>query len=115
MPQNYYSRPASPLRGLIKAQQHQRARMVSEILKIDGLMPLLMKQRNGCRRSSAERRELREELRALPLHSPYLSPYRFTGSLPGSVMLLPFLAWWLDRRRTRRNDEPVRNTKETQR
>lgn len=94
---------SGPLRGLLNAQRRERERLVSEILKVKGLMPLLMKQRNGRRWSGAERRELREDLRALS----ELSPYLFTLALPGSVLLLPFLAWWLDRRRGRRDDEPL--------
>jgi len=103
MRSKYYS---GPLRGLLSAQQRERERLVSEVLKVKGLMPLLMKQRNGRRWSGTERRELRDDLRALS----QLSPYLFTLALPGSVLLLPFLAWWLDRRRGRRNDELLGNS-----
>jgi hypothetical protein len=40
-----------------------------------------------------------ETLRALS----NLSPYLFTLALPGSVLMLPLLAWWLDRRRGQRS------------
>ncbi len=99
----YYS---GPLRGLLNAQRRERERLLSEILKVKGLMPLLMKQRNGRRWNGAERRELREDFRALS----ELSPYLVTLALPGSVLLLPFLAWWLDRRRGQRDDEPLHNS-----
>ncbi len=86
------------LRHLLAAQQRERSLMLSEVLKIRGLMPLLMKQRNGQRWSSEERRLLREQMRAVSR----LSPYLFTLAVPGSVLILPVLAWWLDRRRGRR-------------
>jgi uncharacterized Tic20 family protein len=34
----------------------------------------------------------------------HLSPYLAVLILPGSFLLLPLLAWWLDRRRHRRDD-----------
>ncbi len=33
-----------------------------------------------------------------------LSPYLIALLLPGSVLLLPIYAWWLDRRRLKRGD-----------
>lgn len=85
--------------SMLAAQQRERERMLGEILKAKGLMPLLMKQRNGTRWSGEERRELRERLHALSLISPYLVAL----AVPGSLLMLPMLAWWLDRRRGRRN------------
>lgn len=81
------------------AQQRERDYVLREVLKVKGLMPLLMKQRNGQRWSVAERRELKDTLKALSNISPYL----FTLALPGSLLVLPLLAWWLDRRRGRRS------------
>ncbi|BBI99841.1 hypothetical protein FGKAn22_15340 [Ferrigenium kumadai] len=63
-----------------------------------GLMPLLMKHRNGERWSEEERAVLLRDLRALSNLSPYLVPL----VMPGGVLLLPVLAWWLDRRHHRR-------------
>jgi hypothetical protein len=83
---------------LLEAQERERRRILAEVCKVKGLMPLLMKPRNGQRWTAAERRELQEDLRALS----HLSPYLFTLLLPGSVFMLPVLAWWLDRRRRRR-------------
>jgi hypothetical protein len=68
------------------------------VLKAKGLMPLLMKQRNGSRWSAEERRELLDRLNALSQISPYL----VAMAVPGSMLMLPVLAWWLDRRRGRR-------------
>ena len=63
-----------------------------------GLMPLLMKQRNGYRWTEADRLEIRAQLRRLLSLSPYLIVFL----LPGGLLMLPVLAWWLDRRRQQR-------------
>ncbi len=64
-----------------------------------GLMPLLMKTRNGGHWTTEEKAELLRHLRRLSR----LSPYLLFLLLPGSALILPFYAWWLDRRRLRRN------------
>ncbi|NTV96399.1 MAG: hypothetical protein HGA75_13455 [Thiobacillus sp.] len=87
------------------ANRRERIMLVSEFVKIKGLMPLLMKHRNGDAWTQTERVELHEQLRTLS----HLSPYLFVLLLPGSFALLPVLAWWLDRRRQQRQapgDEP---------
>lgn len=90
--------PTGVMQGLLQAQKRERDRIIAEMLKIRGLMPLLMKPRNGQSWTRAERRELLEQLRALSS----LSPYLLAVALPGSVLMLPLLAWWLDRRRRKR-------------
>ena len=71
--------------------------LLSEILQVKGLMPLLMKPRNKQRWTPEDKAELRTHLRRLSNISPYL----VVLALPGSFVLLPALAWWLDRRRNR--------------
>lgn len=94
-------RPQPGLVGkMLEAQKRERTVVLSEFVKIKGLMPLLMKHRNGDTWSRAERIELQEQLRALA----HLSPYLFILMLPGSFAFLPVLAWWLDRRRHNRQD-----------
>jgi hypothetical protein len=88
---------------MLAAQARERQQLLAEMQKIRGLMPLLMKPRNGDRWSVAERAELTEHVRALA----HLSPYLVVMVLPGSFVALPVLAWWLDRRRFHR-DEPAR-------
>ncbi|MDP3597706.1 MAG: hypothetical protein Q8S75_12000, partial [Nitrospirota bacterium] len=66
---------------------------------IQGLLPLLMKPRNGNRWTPAERVQLRCHLRSLTS----LSPYLLVLLAPGSFVLLPLLSWWLDRRRLKRD------------
>ena len=84
---------------MLEAQRREREHVLQEVLKARGLMPLLMKQRNGSRWTTDERRELKERLNALSQISPYLVAL----AVPGSLLMLPVLAWWLDRRRGKRN------------
>jgi hypothetical protein len=85
--------------------EREKKFLLSEILQVKGLMPLLMKQRNRQRWTPEELTELRLQLRRLS----NLSPYLVLGVLPGSFLLLPMLAWWLDRRRNRgRSPAPAR-------
>ena len=77
----------------------ERDRIGDEIIKIHGLLPLLMKERNGQRWTADERVQLRRYLRALT----DLSPYLLVLLAPGSFILVPALAWWLDRRRQKRS------------
>ncbi len=86
------------VRRVLDAQQRERVQIVVAATRIKGLMPLLMKPRNGSRWSKAERDELQEQFRALM----HLSPYLIVLALPGSFLMLPVLAWWLDRRRGER-------------
>ena len=78
----------------------ERDRIRAEMQGIQGLLPLLMKQRNGSRWTPVERRQLRSYLRSLTS----LSPYLLVLVAPGSFVLFPLMAWWLDRRRQKRND-----------
>jgi hypothetical protein len=89
------------VRRVIDAERREREVVVAELGRIHGLMPLLMRHRNGSRWSREERRELYQQMRALA----HLSPYLFVLVLPGSFVALPLLAWWLDRRRQRRSPE----------
>jgi hypothetical protein len=84
---------------MLEAQKRERDLIVREFGQVRGLMPLLMRKRNGGHWTREERRELREQMQALA----HLSPYLVVLALPGSFMFLPVLAWWLDRRRIRRS------------
>jgi len=61
-------------------------------------MPLLMKPRNKQRWTPEDKQELSTHLRRLSSISPYL----VVLAMPGGILILPALAWWLDRRRNRR-------------
>lgn len=83
-------------------QDRERKRILAEAVQIKGLMPLLMKHRNGQRWTTEERAELRIHLR----HLSDLSPYLVLVVLPGAPVTVPLLAWWLDRRRLQRKNGP---------
>lgn len=83
------------IHNALAAQNRERLKLIRELAAVRGLMPLLMKPRNGNRWSKAERDELQLRLRSLA----YASPYLVAMVLPGSFVALPALAWWLDRRR----------------
>ena len=79
-------------------QETHRSLIRSELSQARGVIPLLMKHRNGEQWSKEERATLLRDLRALSNLSPYLIPLL----LPGGVLMLPLLAWWMDHRRKRR-------------
>jgi hypothetical protein len=70
----------------------------SELNQVRGLIPLLMKRRNGGQWSIEERATLLRDLRALSGLSPYLIPIL----MPGGIFMLPLVAYWMDRRRNQR-------------
>ena len=90
----------------INTQKRQAREFVADVVRMRGLMPLLMKNRNGGTWTAAERAELLIQLRILSRVSPYL----LFLLLPGSALLLPAYAWWLDRRRKTRSRSPVSGT-----
>lgn len=92
----------SALKRLLASQKQQAREFVADIVRMRGLMPLLMKHRNGGRWSTEEKTELLFQLRILSRVSPYL----LFLLLPGSALLLPIYAWWLDRRRKNRPTRP---------
>jgi hypothetical protein len=82
------------------SQRREVRRVLSEVMLARGLMPLLMKVRNGGHWTPAEKEEILGHLRRLA----HLSPYLVALLLPGSMLLLPAYAWWLDRRRLKRGE-----------
>ncbi len=77
--------------------QREKQRLLSEVQQTRGLMPILMKPRNGQRWTAEEKAELRGHLGRLSR----LSPYLVLVVMPGGFFMLPVFAWWLDRRRNR--------------
>jgi len=82
-------------------QERTRYSIRKEILQVNGLMPLLMKPRNGQPWTKAERAELLAHLRRISQLGLYITAL----AIPGTTLTLPLLAWWLDRRRTKRQTE----------
>lgn len=80
---------------LASSQKQQARDVVADIVRMRKLMPLLMKNRNGGRWTAEEKHELLAQMRIISRISPYL----FILLLPGSVLLLPIYARWLDGRR----------------
>ncbi len=80
----------------------ERKYVLGEVVQVTGLMPLLMKPRNKQKWSAEDKRQIVNHLRRLSMVSPYLA----VMVMPGSFVVLPALAWWLDRRRQNK----LRNT-----
>lgn len=87
-------------RQILSTQRREARRVLAELVETRGIMPLLMKARNGEGWTLAEKEALLGHLRRMA----HLSPYLIGLLLPGSVLLLPIYAWWLDRRRLRRGE-----------
>ncbi len=81
-------------------QTRERIRLAQEMHQVRGLMPLLMKQRNGYHWTPEDLHEIRSQFRTLLSLCPYLT----LVFMPGGLLILPVFAWWLDRRRQRRED-----------
>ena len=96
-------RPGEFIRSLRELTARERRLLTDEIAQARGLMPLLMKPRNGQRWTREDKQELRTRLRRLSSISRYL----VVLAMPGGVLLLPALAWWLERRRNRRPSGPA--------
>ena len=85
-------------RQLLAVQRREVRHAMAELASLKGFMPLLMKARNGGHWTAEEKQQLLEHLRRFSR----LSPYFMLLLLPGSALLLPIYAWWLDRRRLQR-------------
>ena len=84
-------------RSIRDLTEREKKHLLSEILQVRGLMPPMMKPRNKQLWTTEDKQELKVHLRRLSNISPYL----IVLALPGSFLMLPALAWWLDRRRNR--------------
>ncbi|MGE5472263.1 MAG: hypothetical protein ACM3X0_15810 [Bacteroidota bacterium] len=85
---------------IVSSQRREVRRILAELLVMRGMMPLLMKARNGGHWTPEEKDQIIAHLRRMA----HLSPYLIALMMPGSVFLLPAYAWWLDRRRVNRQD-----------
>jgi hypothetical protein len=97
-------------RNVMQLQERERKHLLSEIVQVKGLMPLLMKPRNKQRWNAEDKAELREHLRRIS----HISPYIAIMILPGSIFMLPVLAWWLDRRRNGAPEQRAKRLREMQ-
>jgi len=83
------------VRTVMEMMDRERKYVLGEVVQIAGLMPLLMKPRNHQNWTPEDKRQIVDHLRRLSMVSPYLA----VMVMPGSFVVLPALAWWLDRRR----------------
>jgi len=83
------------VRTVMEMMDRERKYVLGEVVQITGLMPLLMKPRNHQHWTPEDKRQIVNHLRRLSMVSPYLA----VMVMPGSFIVLPVLAWWLDRRR----------------
>ena len=98
-------------KSLFALQNRERTQLLEEMTQMRDLMPLLMKQRNGYQWTNDDRRHIRDHLRNLARISPYIILF----VAPGGLFLLPIMAWWLDRRRLKRNADAQRARNELNR
>ncbi len=94
----WIAHPLQLLREFARSIRREKNYMLAEMGKVTGLLPLLMKPRNGETWTPEDRLELAGHLKRLSHLSPYIAAFL----LPGGFLLLPAFVWWLDRRRGRR-------------
>lgn len=97
-PPRVKGRAANTLRTINAHVVREKAYLLGEMLQVRGLVPLLMKPRNGERWTAEDKALLKDHLRRVSK----LSHYLVVLLLPGGLLLLPVLSWWLDRRRDKR-------------
>jgi hypothetical protein len=86
--------------SFLAGNSREQRRFRDELVTIKGAWPLLMKQRRGGTWTADDRQELKTMVRSASSVSPYL----FIWAVPGSMVLLPFLAWYLDTRRKQQRE-----------
>lgn len=97
------ARPGAVYRSLRDVTERERLHLTAEMMHARGLMPLLMKPRNKQRWTPEDKQALGLHFRRISAISPYL----IVLAMPGGMLMLPVLAWWLDRRRNRRPAGPA--------
>ena len=84
--------------SFMASNHREKRRFRDELVHMKGAWPLLMKQRNGGTWTADDKSQLKTMVRSASSVSPYL----FIWAIPGSMLMLPFLAWFLDKNRKRR-------------
>lgn len=88
--------------SFLAGNSREKSRLAREMATMKGSVRWLMQQRRQGQWTADEREHLRGVMRSASSVSPYL----FIWVVPGSMLLLPFLAWFLDRQRKRRERAP---------
>ncbi len=91
-------RALAPIRSAFALAERERKFLIAEMSQVKGLMPVLMKRRNRQKWTPEDLAEIRAQLRRISKITPYL----VVVVMPGGFVVLPVLAWWLDRRRGKR-------------
>lgn len=89
--------------AFLAGNQREQSRFRKELATMRGSVMWLLRQRRQGRWSAEERERLRGVMRSASSVSPYL----LVWAVPGSLLLLPFMAWFIDRRRTARERAAV--------
>ena len=90
------------LGAFLAGNSREKTRFKREMATIRGSVVWLVRQRRQGQWTSQERAHLREMMRTASSVSPYLVIW----VVPGSLLLLPFLAWFIDHRRKGRTFPP---------
>jgi hypothetical protein len=88
--------------SFLAGNSREKSRLKREMATMKGSVAWLVQQRRQGNWTAAERAHLRDVMRSASSVSPYL----FIWVIPGSMLLLPFMAWFLDKQRKRREDRP---------
>ncbi|MCB1978976.1 MAG: hypothetical protein KDF25_06365 [Burkholderiaceae bacterium] len=89
--------------SFLAGNTREQTRFRTELATMRGSVVWLVRQRRQGEWTAAERAHLREVMRSASSVSPYL----IVWVVPGSMLLLPFLAWFIDRRRRRHKRGPA--------
>lgn len=90
--------------SFLAGNSREKSRLRREMATMKGSVVWLVQQRRQGTWSAEERAHLRDVMRSASSVSPYL----FIWVIPGSMLLLPFMAWFLDKRRKRRERKLLR-------
>lgn len=83
--------------AFLAGNSREKTRFKRDMATIRGSVVWLARQRRQGQWTAHEREHLREVMRTASSVSPYL----LIWVVPGSMLLLPFLAWFIDHRRKR--------------
>ena len=90
--------------SFLAGNSREKTRLKREMATMKGSVGWMVQQRRKGQWTAAERSHLREVMRSASSVSPYL----FIWVIPGSMLVLPFMAWFLDRQRKRRERKAAR-------
>lgn len=81
--------------AFLAGNHREKTRLKRELATLKGSVVWLVRQRRQGHWTANEREHLRGVMRSASAVSPYL----LIWVVPGSMLLLPFLAWFIDHRR----------------